>query len=169
MMDQDRAFQAGQKAFKATPDVDQIELDVDRFAALGDDALAAYRTGIWQKMRIAMTGKRSASIVADLASEESPLGNMLRIIFPGEDIADLAAKLQTQEGADAFAKSILSKSPTASSAAQQARQGMDIGVDDVLEAGTTLCLDSLLRTTARPNRPHITAQPVAEGLAALTS
>jgi len=169
MMDQGRAFEAGQKAFKANPDVDQIELDVDKFAALGDDALAAYRTGIWQKMRIAMTGKRSAAIVADLANETSPLGNMLRIIFPGEDIADLANKLQTQEGADAFAKSILSKSPTASSAAQQARQGMDIGVEDVLEAGTTLGLVRIMRKLAGRTRPDLTDKQREEVVQALLS
>lgn len=156
MMDQGRAYEAGEKAFKATPDVDQIELDIDRFAALGDDALKAYRTGIMRKLRIAMTSKRAASVTADLANPDTALGKMMQLIFPGEDMADLATKLQTQEGADALAKTILSKSPTSSSQQQIARQGSGIGAEDIVEATSVMGLLRIMRKLATRARPDLT-------------
>lgn len=169
MMDQDRAYKAGEKAFKATPDVDQIELDIDTFAALGDKAIKAYRTGIMRKLRIAMTGKRAASITADLANPETPLGKMMQLIFPGEDMAALANQLQTQSGADAFAKSILSKSPTSSSQQQILRQGTGVGAEDILDAASTFGLIRLVRKIAQKTRPDLTDAQREQVVKALVS
>lgn len=169
MMDQGRAYEAGEKAFKATPDVDQIELDIDRFSALGDEALKAYRTGIMRKLRIAMTSKRAPSITADLANPDTALGKMMQLIFPGEDMTDLATKLQTQEGADALAKTILSKSPTSSSQQQIARQGASVGAEDIAEATTPFGMLRLLRKLTARTRPELTDSQREQVVQALLS
>lgn len=160
MSNQGDAFDAGRSAMKATPDIDQSQIDFDRFAAMGPDELQAFRTGAMAKLRVMLGSGSASSTIKKLLNEDNAQGQLLRTIFPEQDLPNMLKRLQVAKTANEAANEILGQSPTAVTQQQIKRQGGDIGVLDIAEAGgfNPIAIARLGQKLLSKSRPELTDQ-----------
>ena len=103
------AFDAGQKAIRSG--ADQVQID---FADLNSsEAISAYRAGFMDELRKRFRGQQPASVVAQLASDEKNLGQILRAVFPEDSLDDVVRKLDIAEQGQNIKSYALGQSATA--------------------------------------------------------
>jgi hypothetical protein len=121
------AFEAGQTALAG--DVNEKLL---AFSKITDpQKIEAYRAGLMAALEArAATGSRQ-SMIRNLANPETKEGRILREVLPQDAIDDVLNKLETARASQVTTDFVLGGSPTAETAMEAARRGMDISVADV--------------------------------------
>lgn len=125
------AFQEGRRALSRSAD----EVSV-MFSDMTPGQVSAFRAGLMDALRTrSMTGSRN-SMISNLADESMKEGQILRTVFPGDQLNNVLQTLNLASTSQAAANRILGGSPTAASLAQGNRIGMNIAPEEVSEAIT---------------------------------
>ena len=171
MSSQGDAFDLGRKDMKATPDVDQVEINFDKVMSQGGEELKAYRTGIMASLRRMLSSGSAASTIKKLLDEDNAQGQMLRTVFPEQNLEQMLQKLSVAKEANEAANSILGMSPTAVTESLIKRQGSDIGVMDLAEVGTLnlFAITRLAVNLLKRAKPELTDQQRLEVVQVLVS
>ena len=158
MMNQSESFTLGNKDMKATPDIDQVEINFDRVSVMGDQELKAYRTGVMSSLRRMLSSGSAASTIKKLLDEDNAQGQMLRTIFPEQNLEQMLKKLSVAKEANEAANEILGQTQTAITAQQVKRQGGEIGLMDLAEAGSmnVFAITRLLSNLLKRSKPDLT-------------
>jgi hypothetical protein len=121
------AFETGQAALVG--DVNEKLLD---FSKLTDpQKIEAYRAGLMAALEArAATGSRQ-SMIRNLSNPETKEGQILRAVFPQDQLDAVLAKLETARASQETTSYILGGSPTADTTMEAARRGMGISMADV--------------------------------------
>jgi hypothetical protein len=121
------AFETGQAALVG--DVNEKLLD---FSKLTDpQKIEAYRAGLMAALEArAATGSRE-SMIRNLSNPETKEGQILRAVFPQDQLDAVLAKLETARASQETTSYILGGSPTADTTMEAARRGMGISMADV--------------------------------------
>lgn len=125
------AFQEGRKALSKSSD----EVSV-MFSDMTPGQITAFRSGLMDALRTrSMTGSRN-TMIKNLADENMKEGQILRTVFPGDQLDNVLKTLNLASTSQAASSRILGGSPTAASMAQGQRIGMNIAPEEVSEALT---------------------------------
>ncbi len=121
------AFETGQAALVG--DVNEKLLD---FSKLTDpQKIEAYRAGLMAALEArAATGSRE-SMIRNLSNPETKEGQILRAVFPQDQLDAVLAKLETARASQATTAYVLGGSPTEETKIEAARRGMGISMADV--------------------------------------
>ena len=121
------AFETGQAALVG--DVNEKLLD---FSKLTDpQKIEAYRAGLMAALEArAATGSRQ-SMIRNLSNPETKEGQILRAVFPQDQLDAVLAKLETARASQETTAYVLGGSPTAETGMEAARRGMGISMADV--------------------------------------
>ena len=121
------AFETGQAALVG--DVNEKLLD---FSKLTDpQKIEAYRAGLMAALEArAATGSRQ-SMIRNLSNPETKEGQILRAVFPQDQLDAVLAKLETARASQETTAYVLGGSPTADTGMEAARRGMGISMADV--------------------------------------
>lgn len=155
------AYEAGQKALAG--DVNEKLAD---FAKLSQgenaqEAVAAFRAGLMQALEArAATGSRQ-SMIRNLVNPEMKEGQLLREVFPQDQLDDVLQTLDIAAGAQEAAGKILigTGSQTTETAMEAARQGLGLSVDEVsgaLSGSPTEMLNVTNKILRRVTRTDLT-------------
>lgn len=134
MMDQSDAFDAGRASMKATPDIDQVQIDFAKAMLKGPEAVQSFRTGAMAKLRVMLGSGSAASTIKKLSDNTTAQGQLLETIFPEQNLPEMLKKLSVAKTANEAANEIIGQSPTTITAEQVKRQGGGIGLLDAAEA-----------------------------------
>lgn len=168
---QSDAFDAGRKIMKSNVDIDQAQIDFDKFAAMGPEEMQAFRTGVMSKLRVMLRGGSAASTIKKLLNEDDAAGQLLADVFPEQDLPEMLRKLNAAKTANDAANEILGQSPTKITEEQLKRQGGGIGVLDLAEAGAfnPIAIMRLGQRVLAKARPELTDQQRLEVVQILLS
>jgi hypothetical protein len=171
MSNQSDAFDLGRKDMKATPDVDQVEINFDKVMAQGGEELKAYRTGIMSSLRRMLSSGSAASTIKKLLNEDNAQGQMLRTVFPEQNLEQMLQKLSVAKEANEAANQILGQSPTAITNEQIKRQGGEIGIMDLAEASSfnVFAITRLASNLLKKSKPELTDRQRLEVVNVLVS
>lgn len=115
------AFQLGQKGLL---NADQTAIDFAAAMEQGDAAVKAYRAGIVDSIRrTATTGSRK-SIPANIVDENTKLGQVLRTVFPEDDLDELLRRATNATDSQFASNEILGGPQTAITQGRIAEQGI---------------------------------------------
>lgn len=154
------AFDLGRKDMKATPDVDQVEINFDKVMSQGEEELKSYRTGIMSSLRRMLSSGSAASTIKKLLNEDNAQGQMLRTVFPEQNLEQMLRKLSVAKEANQAAGEILGLSPTEITKQQVKRQGGEIGIMDLAEASSfnVFAITRLASNLLKKSKPELTDQ-----------
>lgn len=127
------AYQAGQQALAG--DVNEKLVDFTRLSQgqNAGEAVAAFRAGLMQALEArAATGSRQ-SMIRNLVNPETKEGQILRAVFPQDQLNDVLKTLDIASEAQEAAGRVLigTGSQTTETAMEAARQGMGLSVEEV--------------------------------------
>ena len=149
------AFQEGRRALSRSAD----EVSV-MFSDMTPGQVSAFRSGLMDALRTrSMTGSRN-SMISNLANENMKEGQILRTVFPGDQLDNVLQTLNLASNSQAAASRILGGSPTAASLAQGQRIGMNIAPEEVSEAltGNVMAGYRVLRKLVGTSTQNLTDQ-----------
>jgi hypothetical protein len=125
------AYKAGTKALAG--DVNEKLAD---FAELqqgegAPDAVAAFRAGLMQAFEARATTGSRQSMIRNLANVETKEGQLLREVFPQDQLGDVLRQLDTAVAAQNAKTFVLEGTATAETLLEHARQGMGISANEI--------------------------------------
>jgi hypothetical protein len=126
------SFDAGRKVF--TKSADEIQYDFENLVAKSEGAAKAFRAGVMDALRNKSSlgaGKTMMQKIEDPASKE---GQILRTIFPQDELDRMLATVGRASQSQRAATAILGGSPTAPTALNANRVGMNISAEEVSNA-----------------------------------
>lgn len=123
------SFTQGQTIFGKSSD--EVEVEFDKIAGMGDEALRSFRAGVMDALRRRMeTGSRK-SMMGKLSDPDTKEGRILRTIFPQDELPAVLAQIERAAESQAASTAILGGSPTAITLQQIQRQGVDLSMEDL--------------------------------------
>lgn len=125
------AYKAGTKALAGDVNeklADFAELQ-QREGAL--DAVAAFRAGLMQAFEARATTGSRQSLIRNLTNAETKEGQLLREVFPQDQLGDVLRQLDIAVDAQGAKTFVLEGSPTAETLLENARQGMGINANEI--------------------------------------
>lgn len=149
------AFQEGRKALAKSAD----EVSV-MFNDMTPGQIKAFRSGLMDALRTrSMTGSRN-TMIKNLADENMKEGQILRTVFPGDQLDNVLQMLNLASTSQAASSRILGGSPTAASLAQGQRIGMNIAPEEVSAAltGNVMAGYRVLRKLVGTSTQNLTDQ-----------
>lgn len=125
------AYKAGTKALAG--DVNEKLAD---FAELqqgkgAPDAVAAFRAGLMQAFEARATTGSRQSMIRNLTNAETKEGQLLREVFPQDQLGDVLRQLDTAVAAQDAKTFVLEGTATAETLLEHARQGMGISASEI--------------------------------------
>ena len=156
------AFEEGRKAIARK--ADQVALDFDAATQKGEGILKAYRAGVADAFRSrASTGTRK-SMPRNLADPGANEGQVMRQVFPGDDLPRMETLANRAAGAQDAASEILGGSQTAPTMGRVAEQGgpglLDVAVDTAFTGPSALI--QYARGAIKNLKPKLTAKEAAQ-------
>jgi hypothetical protein len=151
------AFQDGLSSLSKTGGADAVAVEFDEVMKKGADAVKSYRAGVMQAIRTRMgTGSRE-SMMRKLADPELKEGAILRVVFPEDQLPSVLNLINRAANSQAAKGKILGGSDTAIVQGQAARQGMNIGLGDVVDiaSGSPMALARMLGKVAKNAAPNL--------------
>lgn len=158
--DQSKAFDAGRKALSRSPD--EVEIEFDKIRQKGEEEAAAYRSGLFSALRARGATGSGKSLPRNLASAERKEGQILRLVFPEDDLDEALGKIGLAADAQDASNTILGGSPTAITQGRIAEQAAGAAADGLAAMGGDV--NSMLRlvTTAfKSARPQMAPKEAA--------
>ena len=123
------AFKEGRKALAKSAD----EVSV-MFNDMSPVQITAFRSGLMDALRTrSMTGSRN-TMIKNLADENMKEGQILRTVFPGDQLDNVLRTLNLASNSQAASSRILGGSSTAASLTQGKRIGMNVAPEEVADA-----------------------------------
>jgi hypothetical protein len=123
------AFAEGRKIFGKTADEAEIYFN----DLISDPAsVSALRAGVMDALRNKMSTGQRTSMMARLASPESKEGQILRTIYPQDDLPGILSRIELAAQSQSAKNLILKGSTTAPTQGQAARVGMDISAEELM-------------------------------------
>jgi hypothetical protein len=124
---QNKAFEAGQTALAG-----DVNEKLFAFSKISDpDRIESYRAGLMAALEArAATGSRQ-SMIRNLTNPETKEGQILRAVFPQDQLDAVLAKLETARASQEVTDYVLRNSATAETNMEAARRGMGVSMADV--------------------------------------
>lgn len=127
------AFQAGRQAFGQS--ADQIQIDFEKLIATNNQSvIQAYRSGVMDAIRNKMSSGNKTTTIKNLADPENKMGQILRTVYPGDDLDKVLAQLNLATQSRQAANAILGGSSTAPTMMAAQQQGSRMAVGDLVGA-----------------------------------
>jgi len=150
------SFDAGRKVF--TKSADEIQYDFENLAAKSEGAAKAFRAGVMDALRNKSSlgaGKTMMQKIEDPASKE---GQILRTIFPQDQIDQMLATVGRASQSQRAATAILGGSSTAPTVFNQNRVGMNISAEEVAGAlnGSPVSMFNVAKKALAKATPSLT-------------
>lgn len=158
MNNESKSFDLGKKLMKSTPEFDDVQRQWNEALALGDETTKAFRLGVMSSLRRMLGGGSAASTVKKLLDEENAQGQVLREIFPEQNLPEMLRRLSVAKDANEAANEILGQSPTAITNAlvkKQAGTEFDL-LDIAMEGSPTIALSRMLLGMVKKTQPELT-------------
>lgn len=132
------AFTAGTEAFRKSPD--ELALLVDDIAALGDDAMAAFREGVLTSLRAGLSKPSAApGLMRSLADEATGPGTALRLALPAGSADEVTRALDVASKAQQAKSTIIDNSQTAQTLLAQGVDAPPVSLaEEAINAGGDL-------------------------------
>lgn len=126
-------FQDGKSVFGQN--ADQIDIDFNKLMQSGDvNAVRYYRMGAMDAIRAKMAGGNKTTMLRKLTDPETKEGQILRHVFPGDELDRVVAQLGRATQSAQTAGTVLGGSGTAPTQMQAARIGENISAGEVAGA-----------------------------------
>jgi hypothetical protein len=123
------AFAEGRKIFGKSADEAEIYFN----DLISDPAsVSALRAGVMDALRNKMSTGQRTSMMARLASPDSKEGQILRTIYPQDDLPGILSRIELAAQSQSAKNLILKGSTTAPTQGQAARVGMDISAEELV-------------------------------------
>jgi hypothetical protein len=127
------AFDDGRKVFGKS--ADEVSILVDELSQK-PGALSAFRAGTMDAIRNKMTTGTRTSMMANLSSENSKEGLILRTIYPADELPGILQRINTAAQSQAAKNYILGGSSTTPTLLQAARTGSNISAEEIANVMT---------------------------------
>lgn len=142
------AFDEGRKVF--TKSADEVAV---LFEQLSRDPgkLSAFRAGTMDAIRNRMSTGQRKTMMATFADPKRKEGDILRTVYPQDDMASLMARIENAAASQAAKTKVMGGSDTAASLLQEAKQGSNISAEEVANviSGNPLTMASSAYKVAR--------------------
>lgn len=156
MSNMDEAFQKASKGTVSKPNIDQMQIDWNTAIGQGDKAMNSFRLGVLSKLKQQLSGSTKQTAIKNMLDEDHPTGQLLREVFPEQNIPEMVRRLSVAKEANEAAKEILGGSPTAITEALIKREGAsDDLLDIALSNGATFATAKLLMSMFRKVDPGL--------------
>lgn len=150
------AFDNARKVATTKPEIDRVQNEWNTALLHGPEATQSFRLGMLTKLRQQITGSTRGTTIKNLLDADHPSGQMIREVFPEQNIEELVQKLRVAKDANEAANAILGGSPTAITEALVKRQGADADLMDlVLENNSLLALAKVAMNIIRKSNPGL--------------
>lgn len=147
------AFEGGQRAL-----VGDVNERLMEFSRLTDPAaIQSYRAGLMAALEArSATGSRQ-SMIRNLANEDTKEGQILRAVFPQDQLDSAIAALSRAAESQTAATRILGGSPTAETMMEAGRQGMGVSAADMLDvlSGSPLAIARVAANLVGPSARNL--------------
>jgi hypothetical protein len=122
-------------------------------------------------LRRMLSSGSAASTIKKLLNEDNAQGQMLRTVFPEQNLEQMLQKLSVAKEANEAANQILGQSPTAITNEQIKRQGGEIGIMDLAEASSfnVFAITRLASNLLKKSKPELTDRQRLEVVNVLVS
>jgi hypothetical protein len=138
MKNEGEAFDVGKSVMKATPEIDVAQIEWEKALSLGDETTKSFRLGVMSSLRRMLSGGTAAGTIKKLLDEDNAQGQLLREIFPEQNLPEMLRRLSVAKEANNAANEILGQSPTAITNALMKQQGNDIDLLDLAVDGASM-------------------------------
>ena len=138
MNNEGEAFDVGKSVMKATPEIDVAQIEWEKALSLGDETTKSFRLGVMSSLRRMLSGGTAAGTIKKLLDEDNAQGQLLREIFPEQNLPEMLRRLSVAKEANNAANEILGQSPTAITNALMKQQGGDIDLLDLAVDGASM-------------------------------
>ena len=138
MNNEGEAFDVGKSVMKATPEIDVAQIEWEKALSLGDETTKSFRLGVMSSLRRMLSGGTAAGTIKKLLDEDNAQGQLLREIFPEQNLPEMLRRLSVAKEANNAANEILGQSPTAITDALVKQQGGDIDLLDLAVDGASM-------------------------------
>lgn len=156
MSNMEDAFANAQKVTTSKPDIDKLQMQWNTAIGQGDKAMNSFRLGVLSKLRMQLAGSTKATAIKNMLDEDHPTGQLLREVFPEQNIPEMVRRLSVAKDANDAAREILGGSPTAITEALIKREGASDDLLDVaLSNGATFATAKLLMSMFRKVDPGL--------------
>jgi len=164
------AFDVGKSVMKAVPEIDVAQIEWEKALALGDETTKAFRLGVMSSLRRMLGGGSAAGTIKKLLDEDNAQGQLLREIFPEQDLPEMLRRLSIAKEANDAANEILGQSPTAITNALVKQQGGDMDLLDLaIDGATTLGVARMIMRMVKKTDPSLTPDQRSEVVMLLMS
>ena len=126
------SFEQGRSLFGRS--ADEIEMEFEAVSASGDEAVRSFRAGAMDALRRRMDTGMRKSMMDRLRTPDTKEGRIFRTIFPPDQFPDVLARIDRAAESQAASTAVLGGSPTAITARQLDRQGMNLSAEDFSSA-----------------------------------
>lgn len=170
MNNEGEAFDVGKSVMKATPEIDVAQIEWEKALALGDETTKAFRLGVMSSLRRMLGGGTAAGTIKKLLDEDNAQGQLLREIFPEQDLPEMLRRLSVAKEANDAANEILGQSPTAITNALVKQQGGDMDLLDLaIDGATTIGVARMVMRMIQKTDPSLTPDQRSEVVMLLMS
>lgn len=170
MNNEGTAFDIGKSVMKAVPEIDVAQIEWEKALALGDETTKAFRLGVMSSLRRMLGGGSAAGTIKKLLDEDNAQGQLLREIFPEQDLPEMLRRLSIAKEANDAANEILGQSPTAITNALVKQQGGDMDLLDLaIDGATTLGVARMIMRMVKKTDPSLTPDQRSEVVMLLMS
>lgn len=170
MHNEGEAFDVGKSVTKATTEFDVAQDEWHKALALGDETTSAFRLGVMSSLRRMLGGGSAASTIKKLLDEDNAQGQLLREIFPEQDLPEMLRRLSVAKDANEAANEILGQSPTAITNALIKQQKGDIDLLDLaIDGASTIGVARLIGSMLKRTQPELTPDQRTEVVMLLMS
>lgn len=170
MNNEGEAFKVGKDVMKAVPEIDVAQIEWEKALSLGDETTKAFRLGVMSSLRRMLGGGTAAGTIKKLLDEDNAQGQLLREIFPEQDLPEMLRRLSVAKEANDAANEILGQSPTAITNALVKQQGGDIDLMDLaIDGATTIGVARMIARMVRKAEPTMTPSERSEVVMLLMS
>jgi len=164
------AFDVGKSVMKAVPEIDVAQIEWEKALALGYETTKAFRLGVMSSLRRMLGGGSAAGTIKKLLDEDNAQGQLLREIFPEQDLPEMLRRLSIAKEANDAANEILGQSPTAITNALVKQQGGDMDLLDLaIDGATTLGVARMIMRMVKKTDPSLTPDQRSEVVMLLMS
>lgn len=141
------AFTDGQKALSKSPD--QIQIEFAEAMRRGPEVVKSYRSGVMAAYRNKLSTGSRTSLMKNLADPTTRDGAVLRIVMPEDQLPDLLQSIERAAMSQQAVGTVFGGSDTAVTKAQQARQGMNMSGEELVETITSPNIFNVARLLTR--------------------
>lgn len=138
MNNEGEAFDVGKSVMKSVPEIDVAQIEWEKALSLGDETTKSFRLGVMSSLRRMLGGGTAAGTIKKLLDEDNAQGQLLREIFPEQNLPEMLRRLSVAKEANNAANEILGQSPTAITEALVKQQGGDIDLLDLAVDGASM-------------------------------